>query len=132
AGGHAEGRVMMIRLNSVSKVYPARADGGGSMLKALDGVSLNVAPGEWIAVMGPSGSGKSTLVNLIGCLDQPSSGEVWLDGSKVGALRGEDRNRVRSEKIGFILQQFHLIPYLASLGNVMLSQYVHSTSDERE
>ena len=77
----------MIRLDNVCRLYPARAQAPGGMIRALDDFSLHVEPGEWIAVMGPSGSGKSTLVNLIGCLDRPSSGEIWLDGENVAGLK---------------------------------------------
>src|SRR3569833_2515279 len=124
----------MIRLEHVSKLYPARAErnGDATMLKALDDVSLHVEPGEWLAVMGPSGSGKSTLVNLIGCLDQPTKGAIWLDGENVAELPASELNRVRAEKIGFVFQQFHLIPYLSALENVMLAQYFHSMTDEKE
>src|SRR5882757_5992549 len=121
----------MIRLNQIVRAYPAKAEGGGE-IRALDGISLQVAAGEWLAVMGPSGSGKSTLVNLIGCLDQPTSGEIWLDGENVAGLSAADLNRVRAEKIGFIFQQFHLIPYLTAVENVMLAQYFHSMTDEKE
>ena len=82
--------------------------------------------------MGPSGSGKSTLVNLIGCLDRPSTGEIWLDGENVANISAADLNRVRAEKIGFVFQQFHLIPYLTAVENVMLAQYFHSMTDEKE
>ncbi len=82
--------------------------------------------------MGPSGSGKSTLVNLIGCLDRPSTGEIWLDGQNVARISAADLNRVRAEKIGFVFQQFHLIPYLTAVENVMLAQYFHSMTDEQE
>ena len=122
----------MIRLKNVSRLYPARAEAPGGMIRALDDFSLQVDPGEWIAVMGPSGSGKSTLVNLIGCLDHPSSGEIWLDGRNVAGLSVNELNRVRAEKIGFVFQQFHLIPYLSALENVMLAQYFHSMTDEKE
>jgi len=121
----------MIRLNRVSKLYPA-AQAGGVMIRALDDFTLGVEPGEWIAIMGPSGSGKSTLVNLIGCLDRPSSGEIWLDGANVAELASQELNRVRAEKVGFIFQQFHLIPYLSAIENVMLAQYFHSMTDEQE
>ncbi len=121
----------MIRLHHVSRCYPAKGDSSAG-LRALDDFCLNVAPGEWIAVMGPSGSGKSTLVNLIGCLDRPTSGEIWLDGENLAKLSGGDLNRVRAEKIGFVFQQFHLIPYLNALENVMLAQYFHSMTDEQE
>src|SRR5437868_9968900 len=122
----------MIRLVNVSREYPAKATANGGVIKALDNVSLSVAPGEWLAMMGPSGSGKSTLVNLIGCLDRPSSGEIWLDGENVADISSSNLTRVRAEKIGFVFQQFHLIPYLTALENVMLAQYFHSMTDEGE
>src|ERR1700734_2103395 len=122
----------MIKLKNVSREYPARAEAKGGVIRALDDFSLDVDPGEWIAVMGPSGSGKSTLVNLIGCLDRPSSGEIWLDGESVANISPSELNRVRAEKIGFIFQQFHLIPYLTAVENVMLAQYFHSMTDEQE
>jgi putative ABC transport system ATP-binding protein len=132
----------MIRLQNVSKLYPARATKGDdragkrsdkdSVIRALDHVSLHVEQGEWVAMMGPSGSGKSTLVNLIGCLDRPSEGEIWIDGQNVAEFSPSDLNRVRAEKIGFIFQQFHMIPYLTAVENVMLAQYFHSMTDEQE
>ena len=125
----------MIKLKGVSKLYPAKAetnDANGAVIRALDNISLEVEPGEWLAMMGPSGSGKSTLVNLIGCLDRPTSGEIWLDGQEVAQISGSELNRVRAEKIGFVFQQFHLIPYLTSIENVMLAQYFHSMTDEQE
>jgi putative ABC transport system ATP-binding protein len=122
----------MIRLEHVSKHYPAKAEKNGGVIRALDDVRLTVMPGEWLAVMGPSGSGKSTLVNLIGCLDRPSRGNIWLDGQNVAGLSKAELTRVRAEKIGFVFQQFHLIPYLTALENVMLAQYFHSMTDEQE
>src|SRR2546430_7059222 len=121
----------MIKLNNVSRLYPARAE-AGEVIRALDSVSLHVESGEWLAIMGPSGSGKSTLVNLIGCLDRPTSGEIWLEGENVANISNADLNRVRAEKVGFIFQQFHLIPYLTAVENVMLAQYFHSMTDEQE
>jgi len=123
--------VMAIELKDVTRTYPAKADGGGAV-RALDGISLSVERGEWLAVMGPSGSGKSTLVNLIGCLDRATSGEIWLEGENVAALSNSALDRFRAEKIGFIFQQFHLIPYLTALENVMLAQYFHSMTDKSE
>jgi putative ABC transport system ATP-binding protein len=122
----------MIKLKRVCRHYPAQAEGSNGAIRALDDFSLNVAPGEWIAIMGPSGSGKSTLVNLIGCLDRPTSGEIWLDGENVANISAAELNRVRAEKIGFVFQQFHLIPYLTAVENVMLAQYFHSMTDEKE
>ena len=122
----------MIKLQGVSRLYPARAEAPGGVIHALDDFSLAVAPGEWVSIMGPSGSGKSTLINLIGCLDRPSSGAIWLDGEDVANISGVELNRVRAEKIGFVFQQFHLIPYLTAVENVMLAQYFHSMTDEKE
>ena len=121
----------MIKLKNVSRLYPAKAETSGG-IRALDDFSLSVDPGEWIAVMGPSGSGKSTLVNLVGCLDRPTSGEIWLDGQNVANISANELNRVRAEKVGFIFQQFHLIPYLTAIENVMLAQYFHSMTDQHE
>jgi putative ABC transport system ATP-binding protein len=122
----------MIKLKDVSRVYAAKAEANGGVIRALDNFSLAVDPGEWIAIMGPSGSGKSTLVNLIGCLDRPTAGEIWLDGQDVAQMSAAELNRIRAEKIGFVFQQFHLIPYLTALENVMLAQYFHSMTDEQE
>ncbi|HTS56321.1 MAG TPA: ATP-binding cassette domain-containing protein [Terriglobales bacterium] len=122
----------MIELKQVSRLYPAKAEANCGVIRALDNFSLSVDAGEWIAIMGPSGSGKSTLVNLIGCLDRPNAGEIWLDGENVAKLSAKQLNRVRAEKIGFVFQQFHLLPYLTALENVMLAQYVHSMTDREE
>jgi putative ABC transport system ATP-binding protein len=127
----------MIQIKNVTKLYPAKEAGSGprsdtGSIHALDHISLHVALGEWLSIMGPSGSGKSTLVNLIGCLDRPSSGEIWLDGQNVAGISSAELNRVRAEKIGFIFQQFHLIPFLTAVENVMLAQYFHSMTDEKE
>src|SRR5246127_4897384 len=127
----------MIQIKNVTKLYPAKEAGNGTgkdnaSIHALDHISLHVAPGEWLSIMGPSGSGKSTLVNLIGCLDRPSGGEIWLDGENVANISASDLNRVRAEKIGFVFQQFHMIPYLTAIENVMLAQYFHSMTDEKE
>jgi putative ABC transport system ATP-binding protein len=101
-------------------------------VRALDGVTLSVEPGEWIAIMGPSGSGKTTLINILGGLDTPTSGRAIVDGADVARLDESGLTRLRAEKIGFIFQQFHLVPYLTALENVMLAQYFHSTTDESE
>ena len=128
----------MIQIKDVTKLYPAKEVGNGTgkdkenAIHALDHISLHVTPGEWLSIMGPSGSGKSSLVNLIGCLDRPTSGEIWLDGQNVAGISASELNRVRAEKIGFIFQQFHLIPFLTAVENVMLAQYFHSMTDEKE
>src|SRR6266404_9331978 len=123
---------MAIELRNVVKTYPARQNTDSSVVRALDGLTLHVPKGEWLAVMGPSGSGKSTLVNLIGCLDRADSGQIILHGQDVASLSGGELTRFRAEKIGFVFQQFHLIPYLTALENVMLAQYFHSMTDEKE
>jgi putative ABC transport system ATP-binding protein len=91
-----------------------------------------VEEGEWIAIMGPSGSGKTTLINILGGLDTPTGGQAIVDGTDVARLNEAGLTRYRAEKIGFIFQQFHLVPYLTALENVMLAQYFHSTTDETE
>jgi putative ABC transport system ATP-binding protein len=99
---------------------------------ALDGVSFGIEEGEWIAIMGPSGSGKTTLINILGGLDTPTSGRAIVDGVDVGRLDEGGLARFRAEKVGFVFQQFHLVPYLTAVENVMLAQYFHSTTDEKE
>ncbi len=101
-------------------------------VRALDHVSFQVAAGEWIAMMGPSGSGKTTLINILGGLDRPSDGHAYVDGKDVASLGERELTRFRAEDVGFVFQQFHLVPYLSALENVMLAQYLHSTADEPE
>lgn len=101
-------------------------------VRALDRVSFDVDAGEWIAIMGPSGSGKTTLINILGGLDHPSGGRVIVDGLEIGNLAERELTRYRADKIGFVFQQFHLIPYLTALENVMLAQYFHSITDEKD
>jgi putative ABC transport system ATP-binding protein len=101
-------------------------------VRALDGVSFRVNAGEWIAIMGPSGSGKTTLINILGGLDTPTAGQAIVDGTDVARLDEAGLTRFRAEKVGFIFQQFHLVPYLTAVENVMLAQYFHSTTDEKE
>jgi putative ABC transport system ATP-binding protein len=99
---------------------------------ALDRVSFEVEAGEWIAIMGPSGSGKTTLINILGGLEHLSAGRVVVDGLEIGNLGERELTRYRADKIGFVFQQFHLVPYLTALENVMLAQYFHSITDEKE
>jgi putative ABC transport system ATP-binding protein len=101
-------------------------------VRALDRVSFEVDAGEWIAIMGPSGSGKTTLINILGGLDHPTSGRVIVDGLEIGSLGERELTRFRADKIGFVFQQFHLVPYLTAVENVMLAQYFHSITDEKE
>src|SRR3984885_9777730 len=101
-------------------------------VRALDGVSFRVNAGEWIAIMGPSGSGKTTLINILGGLDTPTAGQAIVDGTDVARLDEAGLTRFRGAKIGYISQQFHLVPYITAVENVMLAQYFHSTTDEKE
>jgi putative ABC transport system ATP-binding protein len=114
----------ILELDGVTKDY-------GSV-KALEDVSLSVAGGEWLAIMGPSGSGKSTLMNIVGCMDKASSGTVVLDGTNISQESAKSLTNIRRDKIGLIFQQFHLISYLTALENVMVAQYYHSMPDEDE
>jgi putative ABC transport system ATP-binding protein len=115
-----------IELVDVTKVYGK----GLAAVHAVDQVNFTAERGEWIAIMGPSGSGKTTLLNLLGCLDQATSGAVRIDGTDTSQLRHAELARFRSETVGFIFQQFHLVPHLTAIENVMLAQFFHSTTDE--
>ena len=106
----------MIRLDKVSRSFTV----GDQEVAALRGIDLNIAAGDYVSIMGPSGSGKSTLLNLIGLLDRPSSGTYKLDGGNVTDLNDEQQARVRSEKIGFVFQAFHLVPRLTAAMNIEL------------
>ena len=99
---------------------------------ALSDISFTVSRGEWVAIMGPSGSGKTTMINIVGCMDRPTGGAVILDGEDVAGLSAEELTVIRRDKIGLVFQQFHLIPYLTAVENVMVAQYYHSLVDERE
>ena len=101
-------------------------------LRALDGLTLSIQEGEWVAVTGPSGSGKTTLLNILSGLDRPSDGRVRVGGSDLAGLSARELSRYRQQTVGLVFQQFHLIPYLTALENVMLAQYVHSMTDRAE
>ncbi len=103
-----------------------------SEVKALGSVDLEVVCGEWLSVMGPSGSGKTTLLNILGGLDRPTSGQLLVDETDVTGLSARELARFRRETVGLVFQQFHLVPYLTALENVMLAQYFHSLADEPE
>jgi len=111
-------------LKNVSKIY--------GDLKALDSVNVHVDKGEWVAIMGPSGSGKSTMMNIIGCMDKPTLGEVLLDGVDIARESSKRLTDIRRDKIGLIFQQFHMVNYLTAVENIMVSQYYHSMPDEQE
>ncbi|KML68327.1 ABC transporter ATP-binding protein [Pectobacterium peruviense] len=97
---------------------------------ALEDINIRIARGEFVAIMGASGSGKTTLMNILTCLDTVSEGQVLLDGVDAAALDEEGRRQFRADKIGLVFQQFHLIPFLTALENVMLAQHYHSVVDE--
>ncbi|HCD1278973.1 TPA: ABC transporter ATP-binding protein [Citrobacter amalonaticus] len=97
---------------------------------ALDDINLRITQGEFVAIMGASGSGKTTLMNILTCLDTATEGQVFLEGTDAAALDEEGRRRFRAEKIGLVFQQFHLIPFLTALENIMLAQHYHSVVDE--
>ena len=114
----------LLELKDVYKIY--------GDLHALDNVNFKVEKGEWVSIMGPSGSGKSTMMNIIGCMDKPSKGQVLLDGVDIAKENAKNRTTIRRDKIGLIFQQFYLVQYLTALENVMLAQYYHSMPDEKE
>jgi putative ABC transport system ATP-binding protein len=117
----------MITLRDISKSYNL----GKRLLTVLHDINLHVDKGELIAIMGPSGSGKSTMLNVLGCLDLPSTGQYLLDGREVSKLTSGDLSRVRAHKIGFIFQQFNLLPRISALANVELGLRYAGMSDRR-
>ncbi|MDR1451205.1 MAG: ABC transporter ATP-binding protein [Helicobacteraceae bacterium] len=114
----------IVELKNVSVIYESIA--------ALKDIDLAVEEGEWLAIMGPSGSGKTTMMNVIGCLDRATSGTTIFDGEDISKASLRALTTIRREKIGLIFQQFHLVPYLTALQNVMLAQYYHSVADKEE
>lgn len=112
----------LLELKNVSMIYNGK-------VRALDGINFAVEKGEWVAIMGPSGSGKTTLMNIIGCMDKATGGEVILDGIDLQDVDGQQLTEIRREKIGMVFQQFHLIPYLTAVENIMVAQYYHGLPD---
>jgi len=117
----------IIKLENVKKSYKM----GKVVVNAVNGVSLTIYKGEFVGIEGPSGSGKSTLLNIVGCLDVPTSGEVYLDSKNISVLSESDLASIRGKKIGFIFQQFNLIPTLTAVENIMLPMIFQGTSKER-
>jgi putative ABC transport system ATP-binding protein len=105
---------MSLRVEGVTKHYRA----GGSTVRAVDGIDLEIEAGTSVAIVGPSGCGKSTLLGLLGGLEKPSGGHVWLDATEISALSESDRARIRRDSIGFVFQSYDLLPFLTALENV--------------
>jgi putative ABC transport system ATP-binding protein len=100
--------------------------------EALRELSAELAPGSWVSLVGPSGSGKSTLLHLLGAMDTPSSGRIVVGESDLAALDADGQNRLRRDRVGFVFQQHHMVPFLSAVENVMLAQHFHSVADEPE
>jgi len=115
----------IVRARGLSKLYEPDT-------WALRDVTLEVEKGSWVTIMGPSGSGKTTLLNMISCLDSPSGGSLLINGTDVTKLDQKALACFRRENLGLVFQQYHMVPYLTALENVMLAQYYHSIVDERE
>jgi putative ABC transport system ATP-binding protein len=107
---------MLIDLKDIAREYTV----GGELVKALNGVSISIDKGEWVAIIGQSGSGKSTMMNVIGCLDTPTRGSYWLNGKDVSRMNDDELAGVRNREIGFIFQNFQLLPKETALANVEL------------
>jgi putative ABC transport system ATP-binding protein len=119
---------MLIRTEDITKTYEL----GAAEVRALRGVSLSIGEGEYVAIMGPSGSGKSTLMHILGCLDTPSGGLYVLNGAEVSSLSGRDLARVRNKEIGFVFQNFNLLPRVDLVANVSLPLVYHGSISRAE
>lgn len=115
---------VVVELNDIRKSY--------GDVKILKGISLELFQGEWTNIMGPSGSGKTTLLNIMCCLDKASEGILKINGTDVSGMSKQELAHFRRETVGLIFQQYHLVPYLTALENVMLAQHFHSVTDEQE
>jgi putative ABC transport system ATP-binding protein len=121
SGGNEPAMTQAIRIESVSKVYPL----GKTEVRALKNINLNIDEGEFTTIAGPSGCGKSTMLNLIGCMDIPTSGEVYIENQPISKLSDKDLTRLRLEKLGFIFQSFNLIPVLTVYQNIEFPLLIH-------
>ena len=115
----------IIVAKNLEKVYEGNT-------KALNGVNISILEGDWTSIIGPSGSGKTTMLNMIGCLDRPTRGSLIVNDTDITVLNHVQLTKFRRENIGLIFQQYHLIPYLTALENVMIAQYYHSIVDESD
>ena len=118
----------LIELSKASKIYRR----GSELIHAVEDVTLSIAAGEFVAVVGPSGSGKTTLLNLIGCVDKPNSGLVRIDEQDTGGLKERELTNIRARKIGFVFQQFFLLPTLTAQENVELPTVFTSNGSGRQ
>lgn len=118
----------IIQVRNLKKTYKV----GSVPVPALRGVSFEIEPGEFVAIMGPSGSGKTTLMNLLGCLDRPTSGKYVLDGTDASKLSDAARAAVRNRKIGFVFQSFNLLPRMSALGNTLLPMMYSTERNDRK
>lgn len=118
----------MLELENITKVYKA----GQTEVPALRGISCRIESGEMVSIIGPSGSGKSTLMNIIGCLDKPTSGRYLLDGTEVSELNDNQLAEIRNKKIGFVFQSFHLLSRTTALANVELPLIYSGASNRRQ
>ena len=118
----------MLELENITKVYKA----GQTEVPALRGISCRIESGEMVSIIGPSGSGKSTLMNIIGCLDKPTSGRYLLDGTEVSELNDDQLAEIRNKKIGFVFQSFHLLSRTTALANVELPLIYSGASNRRQ
>jgi putative ABC transport system ATP-binding protein len=120
-GGNEPAMTQAIRIESVSKVYPL----GKTEVRALKNINLQIEEGEFTTIAGPSGCGKSTMLNLIGCMDTPTSGEVYIENQPISRLSDKELTRLRLEKLGFIFQSFNLIPVLTVYQNIEFPLLIH-------
>src|SRR6185295_2241976 len=129
AAGQTPDKRWIIVTRGIKREY----DMGGEIVRALRGVDVAIGRNEYVAIMGPSGSGKSTLMNIVGCLDTPTAGEYWLNGTLVSRMTDDELARVRNKEIGFVFQTFNLLPRATALHNVELPLvYAGISSDERK